>query len=221
MLAQDIISDNIPPLKGNDTGEKAIEWMMEFKLAHLPLVDNKKYIGLVSEEDILDFNNTGEKLGSYLRNLYKPFVLQSEHIFEVLRVATNLKSTIIPVVDDEMQYLGVITMQSLLYSFAKMSSISDVGGVIVLELTSKTDYVMSDIARIVESNDAHILSMFIQRSADDDALSVLLKVDVTDIRAIVATFVRYEYTVKAYFDETDMGDIYKDRFDSLMNYLNI
>ncbi len=221
MLAADIISDNIPPLKGSDTGDKAIEWMMEFKLSHLPLVENKKYIGLVSEDDILDFNNTGEKLGAYLRNLYKPFVLQTEHIFEVLRVATNLKSTIIPVVDADMHYLGVITMQSLLYSFAKMSSISDVGGVIVLDLESKNDYVMSDIARIVESNDAHILSLFLNRNAENDTLSVWLKVDVTDIRAIIATFNRYEYTVKAYFDESDMSDIYKDRFDSLMNYLNI
>ena len=221
MLAQEIISDNIPPLKGSDTGDKAIEWMMEFKLSHLPLVENKKYLGLVSEDDILDFNNTSEKLSKFVRNLYKPFVLQSEHIFEVLRVATTLKSTIIPVVDAEMNYLGVITMQSLLYSFAKMSSISDTGGVIVLELSSKTDYVLSDIARIVESNDAHILNMFLNRNADDDTFSVLLKVDVTDIRAIVATFNRFEYIVKAYFDETDMGDIYKDRFDSLMNYLNI
>ncbi|MFN3940289.1 MAG: CBS domain-containing protein [Chitinophagales bacterium] len=221
MLAQEIISDNIPPLKGSDTGDKAIEWMMEFKLAHLPLVENKKYLGLVSEDDILDFNNTSEKLGTYLRNLYKPYVIHTEHIFEVLRVATNLKSTIIPVVDEELNYLGVITMQSLLYGFAKMSSISDTGGVIVLELSNKADFVMSDIARIVESNDAHVLSIFLNRNPTGDDVSVLIKVDVTDIRRIVATFERYEYTVRAYFDETDMGDIYKDRFDSLMNYLNI
>ncbi|MCB9031953.1 MAG: CBS domain-containing protein [Chitinophagales bacterium] len=137
MLAKDIITENIPPLKSSDTGEKAIDWMMEFKLSHLPLVDNRVYIGLVSEEDILDFNDTTEKLGAYLKNLYKPYVKASEHIFEVLRVAAGLNSPVIPVVDEEMHYLGMITLQSLLYHFAAMTSISGAGGVIVLELGNK------------------------------------------------------------------------------------
>ena len=98
MLAKDIISENIPPLKIKDTGAKAIEWMYEFKLSHLPLVDHQNYIGLVSEEDILDFNDTHEQLGKFLKNLYKPFVKDTEHIYEVLRVAANLKTTVIPVI---------------------------------------------------------------------------------------------------------------------------
>lgn len=220
MLAKDIITENIPPLKSSDTGEKAIDWMMEFKLSHLPLVDNRVYIGLVSEEDILDFNDTTEKLGAYLKNLYKPYVKASEHIFEVLRVAAGLNSPVIPVVDEEMHYLGMITLQSLLYHFAAMTSISGAGGVIVLELGNKKDYVLSDIARIVESNDAHILSSFVHQHGEDSH-AVTIKVDKTDIRHIIATFERFEYEVKAYFEETDLGEIYKDRFDSLMNYLNI
>ena len=96
MLAKDIISENVPPLKIKDTGDKAIEWMYEFKLTHLPLVENKKYMGLVSEDDILDFNNTHEQLGKFLKNLYKPFVKDTEHIYEVLRVAAGLKSEIAP-----------------------------------------------------------------------------------------------------------------------------
>ena len=160
MLARDIITENIPPLKSSDTGERAIDWMIEFKLSHLPLVDNKKYLGLVSEEDILDLNDTAEKLGNYLKNLYKPYVLADEHIFEVLRVSATLNSPVIPVVDADMNYMGMITLQSLLYHFASMTSIKGTGGVIVLDLISKSDYVLSDIARIVESNGAHILSLF-------------------------------------------------------------
>ena len=221
MLAKDIISENIPPLKSNDTGDKAIEWMYEFKLTHLPLVDHKKYMGLVSEDDILDFNNTHEQLGKFLKNLYKPFVKDTEHIYEVLRVAAGLKSTIIPVVDDEQHYLGLITLQSLLFNFAKMTAISEPGGVIILELVNKTDYVLSDIARIVESNGAHILSLYFNVDKETGKHTVTLKVDSTEIKHIVATFERYEYVVKAFFQESDMGEIIKDRYDSLMNYLNI
>lgn len=221
MLAKDIISENIPPLKVKDTGTKAIEWMYEFKLSHLPLVDQKKYIGLVSEEDILDFNNTNEQLGKFLRTLYKPFVRDTEHIYEVLRVAATLKSTVIPVVDAEDQYLGLITLQSLLYHFAKMSSISEPGGVIIVELAQKTDYVLSDIARMVESNDAHILSLYFNLDPDTGQHTVTMKVDTTEVKHIVATFERYEYHVRAFFQESDLGEMLKDRYDALMNFLNI
>ncbi len=221
MLAKDIISENVPPLKIKDTGDKAIEWMYEFKLTHLPLVENKKYMGLVSEDDILDFNNTHEQLGKFLKNLYKPFVKDTEHIYEVLRVAAGLKSTIIPVVDNKQNYLGLITLQSLLFNFAKMTAISEPGGVIILELNNKTDYVLSDIARIVESNGAHILSLYFNVDSDSGKHAVTIKVDSTEIKHIVATFERYEYAVKAFFQESDMGEIIKDRYDSLMNYLNI
>lgn len=221
MLAKDIVSENIPPLKITDKGDKAIEWMYEFKLSHLPLVDNKKYIGLVSEDDILDFNNTHEQLKNFVKNLYKPFVNENEHIYEVLRVAVNLKTTVIPVVDKKMNYLGIITLQSLLYNFAKMSSISEPGGIIMLDLNQKTDYVLSDIARIVEGNDAHILSSYFNIDPDNGRYAVTLKVDVTDIKHIVATFERYEYEVKAYFQESDMEEVIKDRYDSLMKYLKI
>lgn len=221
MLAKDIISENIPPLKSKDTGAKAIEWMYEFKLSHLPLVDQKKYVGLVSEDDILDFNNTNEQLGKFLRNLYKPFVRDTEHIYEVLRVAATLKSTVIPVVDAEGTYLGIITLQSLLYHFAQMSSISETGGVIIIEIRNKTDYVLSDIARLVESNDAHILSLYFNVDAESGMHTVTMKVDTTEVKHIVATLNRYEYQVKAYFQETDLGDMLKDRYDALMNFLNI
>ena len=221
MLAKDIISENVPPLKIKDTGDKAIEWMYEFKLTHLPLVENKKYMGLVSEDDILDFNNTHEQLGKFLKNLYKPFVKDTEHIYEVLRVAAGLKSSIIPVVDSKQNYLGLITLQSLLFNFAKMTAISEPGGVIILELMNRTDYVLSDIARIVESNGAHILSLYFNVDTDSGKHTVTLKVDSTEIKHIVATFERYEYSVKAFFQESDMGEIIKDRYDSLMNYLNI
>ena len=102
-----------------------------------------------------------------------------------------------------------------------MSSISEPGGVIILELNQKTDYVLSDIARMVESNDAHILSLYFNVDPDTGKHAVTIKVDTTEVKHIVATFERYEYQVRAYFRESDLGDIMKDRYDSLMNYLNI
>ena len=105
MLAKDIITENIPPLKSSDTGEKAIDWMMEFKLSHLPLVDNRCTSDWCLKKTYSTSTIPPKKLGAYLKNLYKPYVKASEHIFEVLRVAAGLNSPVIPVVDEEMHYL--------------------------------------------------------------------------------------------------------------------
>src|SRR5690348_3300298 len=57
MIARDLINDSFPPLKPTDTGLKAIRWMEEFRLDHLPIVDGTNYIGLISEQDILKLDS--------------------------------------------------------------------------------------------------------------------------------------------------------------------
>ena len=56
MLAKDLITDEIPPLKTSDTGLMAINWMEEFKVSQLPIVEKHEYLGLISDTDILDLN---------------------------------------------------------------------------------------------------------------------------------------------------------------------
>jgi acetoin utilization protein AcuB len=52
-------------------------------------------------------------------------------------------------------------------------------------------------------------------------MEVTLKVNKQDISTIVATFLRYEYDIKATFNHTDDNDNSRDRYNSLMNYLNL
>ena len=49
MLAEELIVDNIPPLSKNDTGETALRWMDEFKIMHLSVVENKNFLGTISD----------------------------------------------------------------------------------------------------------------------------------------------------------------------------
>ncbi len=86
---------------------------------------------------------------------------------------------------------------------------------------SQNDYSLSEIAQIIESNDARVLSMYITSRIDSTTMEVILKVNKQDISGIMNTFNRYNYTIKAsYGEEEDPGDL-KDRYDSLMNYLNV
>ena len=220
MYARDLISEDIPPLKTSDTGERALTWMDEFRVSHLPIVNNVDFLGLISESDILDFNSSSEPIGGHSLNLSRPYVFDYQHTYDVLKVMSSLKLSVIPVLNDKEQYLGLIHLSTLLQHFAEMASMKDSGGLLVLELNSH-DYSLSEIARIVESNDAKILSSYISSQIDSTKLEVTIKINRTDLSAIIQTFNRYNYTIKASFHQSEYVDDLKDRFDSFMSFLNI
>lgn len=220
MYARELISDDIPPLKTSDTGERALAWMDEFRVSHLPIVNNVDFLGLISESDILDFNSASEPIGGHSLNLSRPYVFDYQHTYDVLKVMSSLKLTVIPVLNDKDQYLGLIHLSTLLQHFAEMASMKESGGLLILELNLH-DYSLSEIARIVESNDAKILSLYISSHIDSTKLEVTIKINRTDLSAIIQTFNRYNYTIKASFHQSEYVDDLKDRFDSFMSFLNI
>ena len=85
MQAKELINDLIPPLTVNDTGLKAMNWMEEFKLEHLPLVNGLEYLGLVTEEDILKMNSLEQPLGNETLQLIKSYVRPDQQIIEVVK----------------------------------------------------------------------------------------------------------------------------------------
>jgi len=220
MLAEELISDNIPPLKTSDTGLKALNWMDEFRVSHLPIVNNQEFLGLISDTDILDLNAPEEPLGNHPISLIRPFVYETEHIYEVLKMVARMHLTLIPVLNSENHYLGNISLRGLVEHFAQTTSVQNPGGIIILEL-NQNDYSLAQIARIVEENDTKILSLFINSHPDSTKIELTLKVNREDIRAIIASFVRYNITVKATFQQTEFSEDLRNRFDLFMNYINM
>lgn len=220
MIAKQLIVDGIIPLKTSDTGKTALSWMDDYKISHLPIVNNQKFLGLISELDIYNLNNFDEPLGNHKLSLIQPYVKENQHIYDVLKIVNALGLTLIPVLNDKEDYLGSITLKNLLKYFAESLSVENPGGIIILE-TAYNNYSLTEIANIVESNDAKILSTYILNHEDSTRIEIALKINKQDIAAILKTFDRYGYFVKASFNEdTDLDDL-KDRYNILMNYLNV
>lgn len=220
MLAQDLMTDDIPPLKTSDSGVKALAWMDELRVSHLPIVNNVAFLGLISENDILDLNAPNDPIGNHTLSLVRPFVYSHQHFYEVLRMLSQHKLSLIPVLDEKEHFLGSIKLSTLLEKFADMASLREPGGVIVLELNTN-DYYLTEIAKIVESNDAKILSLYISSPTDSTKLEVTLKINRTDLSAILQTFYRFNYSVKNTIHESEADIEMKDRFDSFLSYLNV
>jgi len=219
MTAQQLISDSIIPLRTSETGGTALGIMNDFYVRHLPIVNDKQLLGLISEEDILE-HDAHEPVGSYQLSLIRPYVKYNDHLYEILRLIAEYHLTLIPVVDEEENYIGLVTMEDVLQYFTRTASFSEPGSIVVLEM-SRHDYQLSQIAQIVESENAAVLSAFITTNLDSIRIDVTLKINRQNIQNILATFERYEYEVKASFNEIEYLDSLRDRYDSLMAYLNV
>jgi acetoin utilization protein AcuB len=221
MLAKELISDVIPSLRTSDSGQKALYWMDIFRISHLPIVNNIDFLGLISDKDIYDNNMSEEPIGNHNLSLFSPFVSSDQHIYEVMEIASELQLSVIPVLDLENHYLGLITLTDLLHYFADVAALKQPGGIIVLDLNSN-DYSLTQIAQIIESNDAKVLSVYITSSVNSTKLEVTVKINRKDLTSIIQTFVRYNYIIKASFmDENDLNSLYENRYESFMKYLSI
>lgn len=219
MLAKDLITEDVPPLKSTDTIDKASAWMDDFKVLHLPVLNGRELVGIVEEQDLLDKPDPDLMLDEANMNYIVVFVRENQHVFEVIKTLSDNNLTLIPVLDAEDKYIGNITQSFLMKVIAEMSVVSDQGGTIELEMNAN-DYSLFEIARIVEMNDAKILGSFITSSPDSTKIQVTFKVNRSDLRSIIQTFNRYNYTITASFDSSGSEDDLRDRFDSFMNYLN-
>ncbi len=223
MIAENLISESIPTVTPDEIGSKVLTLMEIFRVAHLPVVVGKDYFGVVSDKEIYDAENFDEKIEKYISpNLLQPHVHVNQHIFEVAGVALGCGVSIVPVLEPDHSYIGSITRTDLAFKLAELFSSNEPGGIIVLELT-EVNYSLSQIAQIIEGNDARILSLYIHKpSPSSKELDVTIKVNVVDLSGIIQTFARYDYLIKAtYMDQSQIRTLFDDRYDQFMRYINV
>lgn len=221
MLAIDLVSTDILPIHPADTLQLARERMQHAHINHLPIVDdNGLLLGLLALSDIPAITGADQSVASIRISLLLSFVYDHQHFFDVLTIMAEQKLSLVAVVDLQKNYQGSVTQAALLEYCSLLTSSNQPGGIIILEM-SERDLSMSEIAKIVESNNARILSYFTESSGDSSQVLLTLKLNKTDISAILATFERFNYLVKLSFQPDNFKDDTQGRYESFMNYLNM
>jgi acetoin utilization protein AcuB len=220
MLLRSLIKDTIPPLKITDTGERARAWMEEFRLSHLPVIDGTNYLGIISETDVAGLSDKSQYLGHYALPFERVFLTDEQHVYDAVKFITNYNYTIIPVLDKDEQYAGLITVMDIIESFAQLFAVQAPGGIIQLEV-NQHDYKLSEIAQLIEANDAIIMSLSANPLPDHSKVEVTVKVNRIDLTRILAAFYRYNYVVKAFYHQSEFSEDLQSRYDSFMNYLKM
>jgi len=221
MIAQELISDRIPSLRTSDVGDKVMDWMDEFKVRQLPIVNNRQYLGMITEDDVLEAEGADQPVGDYRLTLPTTLYIHfRQHIYDVVKMMATWHLDVLPVVDDEMNYLGIITHQDVIQHMSTVLGATEPGGIIILEIPHNS-YSLSEIARIVESNDAKALSVYLTSSPDVPAYFVTVKVNISELTRLVNTFERFQYKiVMSFFDKSQLDDT-QDRYNLLLRYLDL
>lgn len=221
MIAADIINHMIPPLKLKDTGKRAMVWMEELRVQLLPVTDQGRFLGFLTEEIILESNDDSLLIAQYDLEGNTCFLRENNHIYDVIRVASQNDLSTVAVLNDADAFVGVIAMEDTLKAIASNSALQESGAVIVLQIPS-IDFSLAEISRIVEGENARILSTSAAKdNKDHSLLTITLKLNQTEVSHIIATLERFGYQIIGRFQEEGINTNEQDRYNMLMKYLNI
>lgn len=217
--AKDLMNLDLPVLSLQDDPVNALNLMDQYHIGHVPVVDQGKFLGVLTETDLLSAGTVISEFIETEGELIPVSVKPDNHIFEVLKVAGENHLTIIPVVDEQSKFVGSITLEELVNQLSHMQGVSKPGGIAVIEMSEK-DYSLQQIARIVEENDAKILSLSVSQG-DEGQMELNLKINKPDLNAILQSFERFGYHVKVSYQEPMYTEDLQKRYEELMRYLNI
>ncbi len=220
MLTVDLINNNIPRLQLQDSIAKAIQLAGDYRVTHLPVVAEEKFLGLISEDDLLDADDSSLSIETLQDHFVTAFVKDNVHFLNAVNASISYDTNIVPVLNEERDLVGIISTQDLLKILGNFAGANEIGGIIVLEM-ERSQFAISEISRIVESNDSTILHLNSNTDAVTGMLTVTLHINRKEISAIVSTFERYDYDVIYYFGNEQFENEIHSNYKHLMNYLDI
>lgn len=220
MLTGELRSQNLPYLHLQDKVYQALQLMNDNQVTHLPIVDGEKYIGIISEDDLLQVDNDHTTLDLLQQSFGNSSVKNNEHFLKAIQLAAENGLSVVPVVNEENDLVGAVSYNDLLKNASEFMSLNEPGGLIVLEMESN-QYSFNEISKLVETNDAQITQLNTSNDAETGMMQVTIRINKPEVSDIVATFQRYEYNVKYYFGEELYANELRNNYDNLMNYLKI
>jgi len=219
MLVSQLLNTSFPSLNIADKASFALQLMDDYDVLHLPVLSEDKFVGIVAKDDLLD----AEEADIHLSNpevLKKISVKSEEHFLNALKLISNQDLSLLPVVNEQMELLGVVLSKELMKAVSLFLGMEEKGAVIVLE-TDKRNFSFGELSRLVETNDSYITQLNTYTESGTGMVIITLKINKIEVSDIVATFQRYDYVVRYYFGEEEYANELKENYNHLISYLNM
>ena len=220
MLIGQFLSNADFSIQNADSIQQALEKLQDMLCKELVVLNGDEYIGLVNETILLDAEDEDAPLSSIKINTAPIQLKFNQHPYDALVMITVYNSTIIPVLDQDNKYIGVSTQLDILKAISSIQSQNESGAIIVLAI-GLHDFSLSQIAHLVESDNCRILNCATKINLESDNIEVTLKVDKSNINALLNSFLRHNYLILETHNTIAAFDDTADRYQQLMNYINI
>lgn len=218
MNLQEFIISDVDPLEVQEPVARIQDIFSQFTFSHLPIMQNGVFIGCLSENDArciqrdLSLDEVRYAIDTF-------FVHVDDHWLDVLEAFARYDTNLLPVLDSKNVYVGYYELKDIMHFFNESPFLSENGAVIVVE-KGAIDFSFSEIAQIVETNDAKLYGCFISGYRDHFA-QITLKVSSSNTNEILQTFRRYGYNVITAAEDDSYLDALKERSDYLSKYLEL
>ncbi len=219
MLVSTMAQKNLPLLHLEDSVSFALQCMEDFDVQHLAVVKDDYFLGIIGKSELLDVNKSFT-LDTLSEQFIKIGIASTAHFLTALDLFTKHQLSLLPVLNDQQECVGVITNEQLNDTLAHFLGVAMPGAILVLSI-SPFQYSLSEMSRIVESNNAQILQLNSYFDEINNSLVVTIKLNKDEAGAIIATFQRYDYQILHYFGITPLNNDIENHYHNLMNYLDV
>lgn len=215
---KEYINTDFKAINSNDSIMVVQDFFHELTFSHFPVIDEDVYLGCIALDDIETFDSD-KKVSDYRYALEGFYARASDIWLDVLEVFAKNHTNVVPVLDDNNQYIGYYELEDIIKFFHETPFLKEAGGIIIVK-KPVLDYSMSQITQIVESNNGKLLGLFISE-ADVQSVQITMKISLGAMNDIIQTFRRYNYEIISEHQEDNYINNLKERSDYLDKYLNI
>ena len=219
MLAAIITVQGFPLLHLEDKVSFALQCMDDFDVQELAVVKEDYFLGLVQKADLLDTDEAASIMVLF-EQFKKIMIADTAHFLTALELFSKHQLSILPVLNEQLECIGMIPQKSLNDALAKFLGVDSPGAIIVLSV-APYQYSLAEMSRLVESNNAQILQLNSYFDETNGAMIITLKINKDEAQAIIATFQRYDYQLVQYFGKTPLHNDIEAHYHHLMNYLDV
>ena len=219
MLAATITVQGFPLLHLEDKVSFALQCMEDFDVQELAVVKEDYFLGLVQKADLLDTDEAATLM--VISDQFKKIMItDTAHFLTALDLFSKHQLSILPVLNEQLECIGMIPQKSLNDALAKFLGVDLPGAIIVLSV-APYQYSLAEMSRLVESNNAQILQLNSFFDETNGSMIITLRINKDEAQAIIATFQRYDYQLVQYFGKTPLHNDIEAHYHHLMNYLDV
>jgi CBS domain-containing protein len=215
MFIKDYISKDFPCFSLTDSIESAREMLEAFGYSHIFIKKSHHFYGAIAQ----DFLYEDGILKNLEHQIERFAILEDNNIMDSIRLFHTFNANVVPVINKGEKYLGYISCEDIFQDLSKYPLFSESGAILTVEVPSRK-YSMTEIAKIVESNNSKFYGAFISFMSDE-VIQVTIKISNENLSSIDETFDRYDYRIVEKYYSDEKSDLFNDRFGFFQKFIEI